>query len=30
MAQGFAEQIERLDSSMFGGLEDVVPLIPRR
>ena len=30
MAQGSAKQIERLDSSMFGGLEDVVPLIPRR
>jgi hypothetical protein len=30
MATGAPEQIQRLDSSMFGGLEDVVPLISRR
>lgn len=30
MAYGVTEPIERLDSSMFSGLEDVVPLIPRR
>ena len=30
MATGAPEQIQRLDSSMFGGLEDEVPLISRR